>query len=179
MNPNPSTHGDMGWGSASRECYPKAMTRSYQGQISLKFVKIVYFSGLAPILLTWDVYGGWNSLNLQHGNIPKHPTRSQGWYNGTNGFPIPENLGVEALFVIIWWQVTEIWHIFTFRWLTWPMTLTHGVTLNLNYENNVTNAFPVSENLGVEPLVVFIWWLITEIFHFLHWSCGRHFEYAN
>ena len=152
--------------------HDKVISRSQQGQISLKLVKIVYFSGLDPILLTWDVYGGWNSHNLQHGNIPKYPTRLQGWYNDTNGFPILENLGVEALFVIIWWQVTEIWHIFTFRWLTWPMTLTHGVTLTLNYENNVNSAFPVPENLGVEPLFVFIWWLVTEILRIFSFCTG-------
>ena len=135
-------------------------------------MKITYFFSLAPILLIWDVYCGWNSHSLQHGNMPKHPTKLQGYYNGTNGLPIPENLGVEALFVNIWWQVTDIWHIFTFRWLIWPMTLTHGVTLTLNYEINVTNAFPVPENLGVEPLFVFVWWLVTEILRFFTFCTG-------
>ena len=36
------------------------------------------------------------------------------------------------------------------------MTLTQGVTLTLNYQINTTNAFPVPENVGVEPLFVFI-----------------------
>ena len=31
-----------------------------------------------------------------------------------------------------------------------------GVTLTLNDKNNATNAFPVPENLCVEPLFVFI-----------------------
>ena len=124
-------------------------------------MKITYFCWFC---FTWDVYGGWKSHSLQHGNIPKHPTRLQGWYNGTNRFSIPEKLR--------WWQVTEIWHIFTFWWLTWPMTLTHGVTLTSNYKNNVTNAFPVPENLGVEPLFVFIWWLVTEILRIFTFCTG-------
>ena len=33
--------------------------------------------------------------------------------NGTNGFPVPENVGVEPLFGFISGEVTEIWHIFT------------------------------------------------------------------
>ena len=36
MNPNPSTHGDMGWGYASLVCHPKVMTRSSQGQSKVK-----------------------------------------------------------------------------------------------------------------------------------------------
>ena len=31
--------------------------------------------------------------------------------NGTNCFPVPENVGVEPLFGFISGQVTEIWHI--------------------------------------------------------------------
>ena len=38
--------------------HDKVISRSQQGQISLKFVKIVYCIGLATILLIWDVYGG-------------------------------------------------------------------------------------------------------------------------
>ena len=70
--------------------------------------------------------------------------------NGTtNGFPIPENLGVEPLSVNIWLQGTEVWHISTLWWLSWPMTLTHGVTLALKHKNNGTNDFSVPENVGV------------------------------
>ena len=38
--------------------------------------------------------------------------------NGTNSFPVIQNVGVEPLFGFISGQVTEIWHIFTFWWLT-------------------------------------------------------------
>ena len=51
------------------------------------------------------------------------------------------------------------------------MTSTHGVILPLNYENNVTNAFPVPENLGVEPLFVFNW-LVTEILRIFTFCTG-------
>ena len=30
--------------------------------------------------------------------------------NYTKGQTIPENLGLELSFVIIWWSVAEIWH---------------------------------------------------------------------
>ena len=36
MNPNPSTHGDMGWGSASQGYYPEVRTRSSQGHRKVK-----------------------------------------------------------------------------------------------------------------------------------------------
>ena len=41
------------------------------------------------------------TLTLQHNN------------NGTNGFSVPEIVGVEPLFGFILGQVSEIWHIFT------------------------------------------------------------------
>ena len=172
----------LGFKGVLPQGHDKVISRSQQGQISLKLMKIVYCSGIAPILLTWDVYGGWNSHSLQHGNIPKHPTRLQGWYNGTNIFFIPENLGVEALFVNIWWQVAEIWHIFIFRWLTWPMTLTHVVTLTLNYEKQCHQRIPRTRKPRCRAIICFHmmtgYWDIAH-FHFLHWSCDRHFEYAN
>ena len=68
----------LGFKGVLPQGHDKVISRSQQGQISLKFVKMVYCSGLAPILLTWDVYGGFTSHSLQHGNIPKHPTRLQG-----------------------------------------------------------------------------------------------------
>ena len=36
------------------------------------------------------------------------------------------------------------------------MPLIQGVTLTLNDKNNGSNAFPVPEDLGVDPLSVFI-----------------------
>ena len=36
MNPNPSTHGDMGWCWASQGYYPKVMTMSSQGHRKVK-----------------------------------------------------------------------------------------------------------------------------------------------
>ena len=43
------------------------------------------------------------------------------------------------------------------------MALTHGVTLTLKLKNNGTNGFPVTENVGVEPLFGFISGQVTEI----------------
>ena len=80
------------------------------------------------------------SLTLKHKN------------NGTNGFPVPENVGKEPLIGFISGQVTEIWHIFNCWWLTMTyLTLIQGVTLTLDDKNNATNTFPVPENLGVFP----------------------------
>ena len=101
--------------------------------------------------IAYFCWGCFNSAHLNHKN------------NGTNGFPIPWNLCVEPLIVIIWLQGTEIWHILTFWWLTWPMTLTQGVTLT--HKNNDTNGFPVTENVGVETFVGVISGEITEIWH--------------
>ena len=36
INPNPSTHGDMGWGWASQGYYPKVITGSSQGHREVK-----------------------------------------------------------------------------------------------------------------------------------------------
>ena len=51
--------------------------------------------------------------------------------NGTNGFPVPENVDVEPLFGFISGQVTEIWHIFTFWWLTMTHDIDPGCDLDL------------------------------------------------
>ena len=51
--------------------------------------------------------------------------------NGTNGFPVPENVGVELLFGFISGEVTEIWHIFTCLWLTMTYDIDPGCDLNL------------------------------------------------
>ena len=115
-----------------------------------------------PMTLTDGV-----TLTLKHRN------------NGTNGFPVSENVGVKPLFGFISGQVTEIWHIVTFWWLTMTYDIDPVCDLDLEWKNNATNAFPVPENLGVEPLFVFVWWLVMAHFHFLHYSCGGHFEYEN
>ena len=51
--------------------------------------------------------------------------------NGTNGFLVPENVGVEPLFGFISGEVTEIWHIFTCWWLTRTYDIEPGCDLDL------------------------------------------------
>ena len=51
--------------------------------------------------------------------------------NGTNGFPVPENVGVEPLFGFISGGVTEIWHIFTCWWMTMTYDIDPGYDLDL------------------------------------------------
>ena len=43
------------------------------------------------------------------------------------------------------------------------MTLIQAMTPTLNDKNNATNVFRVPENIDVQPLFVFIWALVTEI----------------
>ena len=50
--------------------------------------------------------------------------------NSINGFPVPENLGVDALFGFISRQVTEIWHIFTCWWMTMTYDIDQGCDLD-------------------------------------------------
>ena len=76
--------------------------------------------------------------------------------NYTNGFSIPENLGIELLLVIICWLVTDID-------LEMTYDLDPDVTLTLNHTNNGTNGFSIPENLGIEASFVIILWLVTEI----------------
>ena len=49
--------------------------------------------------------------------------------NGTNGFPVPENVGLDPLFGFISGQVTEIWHIFSCWWLIMPNDIDPGCDL--------------------------------------------------
>ena len=51
--------------------------------------------------------------------------------NGTNGFPVPENVGVEPLFGFISGQVTEKGHSFTCWWLTMTYDIDPGCDLDL------------------------------------------------
>ena len=51
--------------------------------------------------------------------------------NGTNGFSVSENVGVESLFGFISGQVTEIWHILTFGLLTMTYDIDPGCDLDL------------------------------------------------
>ena len=49
MNPNPSIHGDMGWGWASLGCYPKVTAMSYQliiGENNQFLLVLLQFSSL-------------------------------------------------------------------------------------------------------------------------------------
>ena len=65
---------------------------------------MAYFNFLVADM-TYDIAHG-VTLTLKHKN------------KGTNGFPVPENVGVEPLFDFISGKVTEIWHIFICWWLT-------------------------------------------------------------
>ena len=56
--------------------------------------------------------------------------------------------------------------------------------LDLEWQNNATNAFPVSDNLGVGPRAIICFHMMIGYwdmahFQFLHCSCGGHFEYEN
>ena len=73
-------HG-LGFAAVLAQGHDKVISRSQEGQISSKEVKITIlgldliaiFVGVASIQLTWDVYGGWNLARPQHGNITKTP----------------------------------------------------------------------------------------------------------
>ena len=59
--PNSSTHGDIGWGWASEESYPKVRVRLSQGHSKVKTAKNVWkklvFVVFAKIMFTWNESG--------------------------------------------------------------------------------------------------------------------------